>query len=92
MFDRAGIDPHDFNRGVMSCPGVLERLVKALVGVLELDVLADDTNTHVVTRVNDASQHRTPFGHLPIISFEGQFTADQAIELFSAEFEGDFIN
>ena len=52
-FDLLRLDPADDDAGLRGDAGVVERLVDRLVGVLVLDVLADDGDGDLVLRVLD---------------------------------------
>src|SRR5262249_17731913 len=58
--DLLRLDAADDDPAVQRDAGVVERLVDRLVGVLVLDVLADDSDADLVLRVEDAVQHGPP--------------------------------
>ena len=58
-----------------------EALVDRLVGVLQVDVFADDTDLDAVARVDDAIDHVAPFEQVGIGSDETEPGADDVVEV-----------
>src|SRR5205085_9564 len=55
------IDPGELQIAMVENRGVLERFADREIGVLQLDVLADQRDAELVLRPSDKLDHRLPF-------------------------------
>ena len=65
-----------------------ERFAQALVGVFQLDVLADDADGHFVDRVVDSFDERLPILHAPFGLRQMQLANDLVVETFRGKTSG----
>ena len=64
LFDDFCIDALNNNSGVMCGARVCQGFVNRLIGVLQLNVLADNRNFNLVGRVDDMIDEILPFGEV----------------------------
>ena len=60
LFEALGFDPVDLDLDVVGDAAVQQRFFQALVGILVLDVLADQRDVHLVARILHAVEHGGP--------------------------------
>ena len=71
---------------------VAERLVEALVGVLERDVFADDADDDLAARVLDGVDQLLPGRHVRARAFEAEGLEDDAVQALAGEDERDLVD
>ena len=92
MLERLGFDPVDVHLEPVLEAAVEERLVEALVGVFEPDVLADDVDGDLVVGVVDAVHEVLPRGHPVSLGRQVQQLQDDVVEPFRHERQGHFVH
>ena len=90
--DLLGVDVDQLDLGVVGDAAVEQRLVQALVGVGELDVLADDADPHVVVRVLDARHQALPAGEVAVVVREVEQLEHDVVEPLAAEHERHLVD
>src|SRR5262249_41986149 len=90
--DVLGVDPHDVHLGLMRDAAVHQRLDEALVGILELDVLADDGEPRAQTRRLHATHHVFPAGQIDRAILEAEALDDDRIQTFTVEHERHLVH
>ncbi len=71
---------------------MVERFVNRLVGVLVLDVFADDADGHFMGRIADALQHAAPVADVQRLGLELQLLDDQFIQPIIDQAERHFVD
>ena len=80
-FDLLRLDLAEDDVGVVGDAGMIEGLVNRFVGVVVLDVLADDADRHLAGRVLHLLQHLVPVAQIERLGPQAQLLDDQLIEL-----------
>ena len=81
LFNVTGVDPDDIDLGVIGRSRMGEGFVNRLVGVLELNVFADDPDLDRVSRVDNAINHIAPFDEVRLLCFKAEPLTDDAVEV-----------
>ncbi len=92
FFDALGIDADDVHLAVVGGSGVGEGFVDALVGVLQLDVFADDADAGVVGGVDDALDEVPPAGEIWLRGVEVEELAHDVVEPLFVELQRHFVD
>ncbi len=92
FFDAFGIDADDVHLAVVGGAGVREGFVDALVGVLEFDVFADDTDAHVVRGVDDALDKVAPAAEIGLRGVEIEQATDVVVQALLMELQRHLVN
>ncbi len=71
---------------------MVQRFVDRLVGVLVLDVLADDGDGHFVGRVDDALHHRAPVVDVQRLRPQAELLDDQLVQLVLDQAERHLVD
>ena len=79
--DPFGVDPVDLDARAVLIARVAQRLRHGKVGVVQLDVLADQTDAHGLRAVVDLFDHAHPLGHVRRRRFDVQLAADDVGEV-----------
>ena len=87
-----GFDPDDVGLDVIGKPAVSERLVQALVGVLQLDILADDADRDLARGVAQALHQVDPGLHVPLAGLEPEATQDLGVKTFACQHQRNFVD
>src|SRR5207253_10636070 len=85
-------DPVDLCSETVNEAAVNERFAQAFVGILQLDIFADNTDGYFVHRMVHALHERFPILHPPLGLRQVEQTDDLVIETFTGEHERNFIN
>ena len=92
FFDALCIDADDVHLAVVGGSGVGEGFVDALVGVLQLNVFANDADAGVVGGVDDALDEVPPAGEIWLRGREVEELAHHVIKPLFVEFQRHFID
>ena len=93
LFDGFGVDADDVDAGVVEGAGVGEGFVDGLVGVLELDVFADDGDVDGVLGIDDAVDEAFPVCEVGSGGLaHAELVDDEAVNLVVAQVEGALID
>ena len=92
FFDGFRIDTLNGNPRIAGGTGVGERFVDGFVGVLELDVFADDCDADAVAGIDDTGDVGAPLCHVRLLSLDAEAVAHVVIEPLLAEHEGRFVD
>ena len=76
VVDLLGVYPVDIDEAAGLVAAVLQCLCNRKVCVVQLDVLADQRDFHMVLAGCDALEHFLPLGHIALACADGQLTAD----------------
>src|SRR5438105_2558356 len=90
--DVLGLDLADQHARIEGDARVVERLVHRFVGVVVLDVLADDGDGHFVGRVLDAVQHLPPVGNLQRPGPQVQLFDDELVQMIIDKTERHLVD
>ena len=82
MLERFGVDQAQIDPAIVARGGVSERFVNAFVGVLQVDVFADDRDLDLLLRVDDATNELAPVAQIGRRRFDLQQLADEFVETF----------
>ena len=69
-----------------------QRLVDALIGVLQIDVLPDHGNFEIFPGSNDPLDESAPLGHLRGRGIKPEQAADRIVQFFILEREREFVD
>src|SRR5439155_23805530 len=78
-----GFHPDDADLNVIGKSAVSERLVQALVGVLQLDILADDADRDLARGVAQALHQVNPRLHIPLGGLDPEAPQDLGVKAFA---------
>ncbi len=92
VLERLGIDQAQIDPAIVARGGVGERFVDALVGVLQVDVFADDRDLDLLFRVDDATNELAPVAQIGRRRFDLQQLADELIETFLVQHQRHLVN
>lgn len=92
FLDGLGVHTHDVHFAVIGCASVGECLVDALVGVLEFDVFAHNTDAHVVGGVNDALDEVAPLAEIGLLRGEVELLAHNVVKTLFVQFQRHLID
>src|SRR5271166_6565882 len=76
---------------IMRQSPVYQRFLQRLVGILILDVLADDSDRDRILRVINAVHNVFPLGEVAVLCFHTQIFQDQRVHTFIREHQRHFI-
>ena len=82
----------DFGLETVKQPGVYQGLLEALVGLLELDILADHADLHRIRGMLDALHQFPPPGHFGVSDRQFQLLENNLVETLRGQGEGHFVD
>jgi len=91
-FELFRLDPAQIEAQVVGQGAVDEGLLQALVGVLILDIFADDADDDAIAGMADALVQILPGMHVAGGRVEMEIAQDQLVEALLGEAEGDFVD
>ena len=91
-FDVLGVHLHDFHAAIVGHAAVNDRFVNRFVGVLQLDVFADDANADTMLRRDEFADDLLPMRHVRRRCVEVQQTADEIVEPVALKHERHLVN
>ncbi len=89
---KIGIDALDDDAGVIGSTSVGEGLVDGFVGVLQLDVFADDGDFYFVGRVDDVVDKFLPVVEVGGLGLDAEAVGHEAVELVAAQVERALVD
>ena len=92
VVERLGVDPEDLDLGAVVDARVLERLDHGQVGVLELHVLADERDAHVLLRLGRAAHGRLPVAELGRRRLGLEVVEDQVVHALRPEHQRHLVD
>src|SRR5439155_11320928 len=87
-----GFDPDDVGLNVIGKSAVSERLVQALVGVLQLDILTHDGDRDLAAGMAQTLHQVNPGLHIPLGGLEPEATQDLGVKTFARQHQRNFVN
>ena len=93
LFDFLGLDPLEPHFAIVENPGMIQGFVNRLVRIAVFDVFADERDRDLVGRLDDASEHLLPVGHVDLSRRRQlQFLDDQLVEFIRVQAQRHFVD